>query len=250
MGSARASLHVKKPWLSTMYGGANACFWSSLNPPLNATSILIFLIALFETGTGNDIATNTDGSSSVLRHVQLINTADGINIVGRPPRLDHMTVVSSAASGVKLSGFFKGHFTVSHCNFSKNQENGIDIDLGESNATVDVTSTTMNGNGATGMSLRNVTSGTVRFLNNTVNNNPQQGLHLDHINATVVVANSSFVNNTRLSAKEGYTLKLSDVHGGHVDIVHNVFVDNLNYRRIYPWDDRRIRPHHVVRGAR
>ena len=155
-----------------------------------------------------------------------------------------MTVVNSAASGVKLSGFFKGNVTVSHCNFSKNQENGIDIDLGESNATVDVMSTTMNDNGATGMSLRNVISGTVRFLNNTVNDNQQQGLHLDHINATVVVANSSFVNNTRLSAKEGYTLKLSEVHGGHVDIVHNVFVDNLNYHRLYFWD--RLNLHHVL----
>ena len=155
-----------------------------------------------------------------------------------------MTVVNSAASGVKLSGFFQGNFTVSHCNFSKNHQNGIDINLGKSNATVDVMNTTMNDNGAIGMSLRNVTSGTVRFLNNTVNDNLGQGLHLDHINATVVIANSSFVNNPRLSVREGYTLKLSDVHGGHVDIVHNDFVDNLNYHRQYFYDRRNL--HHVL----
>ena len=171
--------------------------------------------------TGSTTATSTREYVSVLRYTRLVNTTDGINIIGRPPHLDHVTVFNSATSGVSLLGFFQGNITVSHCNFSSNQRHGIYFNLDNSKANVHVTNTTMIGNGEAGMTLQRGTSGTVRLLNNTIHSNLRYGLNSQETIATLIVANNSFINNSHNVDQEGTAVRASQViHVHYRNVTH------------------------------
>ena len=173
-------------------------------------------------------------NGSVLAHVRLINSTEGIRIQGRIPRLDHVTVINSTTSGLSLMGFLQGNLSVNKCNFSYNKLHGISVNFKKSVVqTTTITRTILGSNGKAGVTIQGAITGTVELTGNTISNNSESGLNTEDFRGTLIVRNNSFVNNW-CRDRATPTINLPNVNGGNLQIINNVFANNRNlYKRYY-----------------
>ena len=169
-------------------------------------------------------------NGSVLFHVRLIDSTEGIRIRGRIPRLDHVTVINSTTSGLSLMGFLQGNLSVNKCNFSYNKHHGISLNFKKTEVQTKIIGTTLSSNGIGGVTIQGEIVGTVELTESIINNNSEYGLSAEDVSGTLIVANNSFVNNW-CRDRASPTIHLPVVYHGPVQITNNVFVNNSNYHK-------------------
>ena len=197
---------------------------------------------------------------SVMTHVTVIKPTEGIVIIGRPPILNHVTVLNSSSDGIKFDDFLHGEFTLNECSVlaSKGRGSYFRSSAVLSNASLQLNACTLENNGDAGIyvesnvnisivgsSIRKNSKsgcmlygrgtdsryipGCILFSGNTVSENRMHGLK-SHCAAKMSISSNDFSRNL-LGVNSAYaTLHLDQSYVGvDVSMRNNSFTDNINY---------------------
>jgi len=191
---------------------------------------------------------------SGMTHVTVIKPTEGIVITGRPPILNHVTVLNSSSDGIKFDGFLHGEFNLNECSvlaskggfyfrssvllsnaslqlnactFENNGDAGIYV---ESNVNISIVGSSIRKNSNYGCMLYGIgtSSGYIRFSDNTVSDNRMAGLTSQGA-AKMSISSNDFSRNLLDEYNDDATLHLDCYGVVDIDIRNNSFTDNINF---------------------
>ena len=200
---------------------------------------------------------------SVMYHVTVINPTEGIFVTARPPIMNHVTVINSAANGITFDGFLQGDYILTDCSVSNSKGKGIyfrssmqlhnamfqlntcnvenNIEEGiyvESNANLTVVATNIRNNSKSGCTFagrgnsRSCVPGIIIFEGNNVLENRMEGLKT--MGATKMSVKNNEFSRNEIGATNTYsTVRIDQFGYVDIEICNNTFNDNTNYYNYY-----------------
>ena len=219
----------------------------------------------FIDGDGTDGSTATPDTvfSSVMNHVTIIKPTKGVFVTGRPPIMNHVTVLNSSTNGITLDGFLRGDLILNNCSVLASKERGIYFrsNVLLTNARCQINACRVENSGQAGIyvesnvniivigsSIRNNTksgcifsgrdssssyiSGLIVLRGNKISENKMHGLKSQGA-AKMSIKNNTFSRNLIGSNYFYSTLHFDQCGDVDIDIQNNIFVDNTNYYKYY-----------------
>ena len=187
----------------------------------------------------------------------VLNTSEGITVIGKPPLLRDVKVMNALSSGLSYRGYLHGVYTVDSCEFVANQGHGIFLSPSKLSQNTNVTirgclmksnkksgiylsasinytifNSTIEQNGEYGILLNRLRENKIEILQNVINKNrhaalrSQQSYSLKFIFANNTLADNNIPINTAVS-----TIHFDGVHRHDIQILNNHFVNNLAARQ-------------------
>ena len=215
-------------------------------------------------------------SGSIMRHVTVINSTEGVVITGRPPRMNHVSIVNSLSNGLTFDSFLRGEFVLENCSVSGSKEHG--IKFGSTallyNAKLRLNACRIETNGQTGIYVKSNVNMTITgsLIRSNVksgckfygrNNNIYEGSGLIVVDENkisenkgygflfegtinVMLSNNEFARNTFVSRyyAEAFLYLRNNRHTD-VEIRNNTFVDNIHYYHYQSWGRRLVNKYTV-----
>ena len=216
------------------------------------------------TGYGDGTTTTPDTVfSSVMNHVTIIKPTKGVFVTGRPPIMNHVTVLNSSTNGITFDGFMRGDFILNNCSVLASTERGIYFRSNvlltnarlqinactvensgqagiyvESNVNITIIGSSIRKNAKSGCTFRGrgssstYISGLIVLRGNKISENQMHGLRSQGA-AKMSIKNNTFSRNLIGTNYVYSTLHFDQCGNVDLDIQNNILVDNTNYYTYY-----------------